>query len=119
MRTSSRRARRRRKRERSRVRNESPRATPAARHFCIALAVLTVLLYMPAAWHGYFHYDDDLYVIDNAHLVGGITPAGIAWAFRSNYACNWHPLTWLSHMLDRQLFGASPGPQHPRAVRRR
>ncbi len=112
MRTSSRRARRRRKRERSRVRNESPRATPAARHFCIALAVLTLLLYMPAAWHGYFHYDDDLYVIDNAHLVGGITPAGIAWAFRSNYACNWHPLTWLSHMLDRQLFGASPGPQH-------
>ena len=110
--TSSRRARRRRKRERSRVRNESPRATPAARHFCIALAILTLLLYVPAAWHGYFHYDDDLYVIDNAHLAGGITPAGIAWAFRSSYASNWHPLTWLSHMLDRQLFGASPGPQH-------
>jgi len=53
-----------------------------------------------------------MYVIDNAHLAGGITPAGIAWAFRSSYACNWHPLTWLSHMLDQQLFGAGPGPQH-------
>src|SRR5438034_11269716 len=104
MRTSSRRARRRRKRERSRVRNESPRATPTARHFCIALAVLTLLLYMPAAWHGYFHYDDDLYVIDNAHLVGGITPAGIEWAFRSTYACNSHQLKWPSHTSSLSIF---------------
>jgi hypothetical protein len=87
--------------------------TPGTRVFCIALATLALLLYAPVAWHGYIDYDDDEYVFDNPHVAGGLTPGNVMWAFRScYYACNWHPLTWLSHMLDCQLFGTNPGPQH-------
>ena len=78
-----------------------------------ALLFLAVLgLFLPAASHGFITYDDPVYVTENPHVRGGITWAGLRWAFRSTEASNWHPLTWVSHMLDCQLFGLSPWGHH-------
>src|SRR5208282_1193673 len=52
------------------------------------------------------------YVSENADVSGGLTWHGVWWAFTTGAAANWHPLTWLSHMLDVQLYGAAPGPHH-------
>jgi tetratricopeptide (TPR) repeat protein len=57
-------------------------------------------------------YDDDMYVTENPHVKNGITGESISWAFTTGHAYNWHPLTWLSHMLDCQLFGIEPGWHH-------
>jgi len=58
------------------------------------------------------NYDDPDYIIGNAHVTGGLTWANVVWAFTSNDAANWHPLTWLSHMMDCQLFGVNPAGHH-------
>ncbi len=80
--------------------------------FGIALAVLTLLVYLPVCFHDWIFFDDPAYVADNGVVRQGITWAGIKWAFAGAHASNWHPLTWLSHMLDCQLFGLNPGAQH-------
>jgi tetratricopeptide (TPR) repeat protein len=75
-----------------------------------ALMVLgTVGLYAQVSGHEFLHYDDDQYVTDNPMVAGGLSWSGVAWAFTSSHASNWHPLTWLSHMLDVQLFGMDAG----------
>jgi tetratricopeptide (TPR) repeat protein len=74
-----------------------------------ALALGTALLYARALGYGFSSYDDELYVTANEHVKRGLTWAGIAWAFAATEAANWHPLTWLSHMLDVQLFGVDAG----------
>jgi tetratricopeptide (TPR) repeat protein len=76
-----------------------------------ALAALTFLVYLPVRHHGFVLFDDADYVSDNPMVQAGLSRAGIRWAFSTTYAANWHPLTWLSHMLDAQLFG--PGPMGP------
>ena len=58
------------------------------------------------------HYDDKDYVSDNSIVQKGLTWPGIEWAFTTGYASNWHPLTWLSHMTDCELFGLNPGAHH-------
>jgi Flp pilus assembly protein TadD len=58
------------------------------------------------------NFDDGKYILENPHVRTGLTAEGFIWAFTSSYASNWHPLTWLSHMLDVQLFGLDPGPHH-------
>jgi Flp pilus assembly protein TadD len=58
------------------------------------------------------NFDDQVYVTNNPHVRAGLTWAGIVWAFSSTYAANWHPITWISHMTDVQLFGPAPGPPH-------
>jgi Flp pilus assembly protein TadD len=63
-------------------------------------------------WHGFVNYDDPDYITGNAHVTGGLTWANIAWAFQSGHAANWHPLTWISHMMDCQLFGLNPAGHH-------
>ena len=73
---------------------------------------VTLGLYAPSAQHGFIDYDDDTYILDNPHVYTGLGTANILWAFRTGYAGNWHPITWLSHMIDCQLFGLKPGPQH-------
>jgi tetratricopeptide (TPR) repeat protein len=81
---------------------------------------LTSLLLVVAIWavywqvgnHQFVNYDDGRYILENPHVRVGLTWQGFIWAFNSAYASNWHPLTWLSHMLDVQLFGLNPGPQH-------
>jgi protein O-mannosyl-transferase len=80
---------------------------------CLWLAVVTAALYWPMMNHNFISfYDDASYITDNPHVKAGLTGSGIAWAFRTGYAANWHPLTWLSHMLDCQLYGLTPAGHH-------
>ena len=72
---------------------------------CLALFCGTVLLFSRSVGHGFLDCDDPDYVTQNAHVQAGLTWAGVRWAFTSGDAANWFPLTWLSHMLDWQLFG--------------
>jgi tetratricopeptide (TPR) repeat protein len=78
----------------------------------LALTVLTLVVFAPVRHHDFVSFDDPLYVSENPHVARGLTPSAVAWAFTSGYAANWHPLTWLSHMLDVQVFGLAPGPHH-------
>jgi tetratricopeptide (TPR) repeat protein len=80
--------------------------------YCLLLVVATVATYYPAASHPFLQFDDDRYVTTNAHVQDGLSGATIAWAFTTYYASNWHPLTWLSHALDYQMFGLDPGGPH-------
>ena len=75
------------------------------------LTLLTLALYFPALQHGFIAYDDQQYVTKNPQVQAGLTWAGLKWAF-GFHAGNWHPLTWLSHMLDCQLYGAKAGGHH-------
>jgi protein O-mannosyl-transferase len=80
---------------------------------CFALAVGTLAVYCPILRHGFLNYDDPDYILDNPHVKGGLTWSGIVWAFQPNaYAANWHPLTWISHMMDCQMFGLQPAGHH-------
>ena len=76
------------------------------------LVLATLLLYGPVAHHEFLDYfDDDFYVTKNIHVSKGLNLDNAVWAFGFHEA-NWHPLTWLSHMADCQLFGLNPGPHH-------
>ena len=79
---------------------------------CLFLALATLVVFLPVARQGFVNYDDSDYVTENAHVQSGLTRANVVWAFTTGHASNWHPLTWLSHMLDCQLFGTKAGPQH-------
>jgi len=79
---------------------------------CLVLIVVTAALYWPMLHHDFINFDDDEYITDNAHVTAGLTWPGVAWAFRSGDSANWHPLTWISHMLDCQLYGLRPGGHH-------
>jgi len=74
--------------------------------------VATLAVYWPLLNHDFVIYDDRDYVTENPHIQGGITKAGGIWALTTFHAGNWHPLTWLSHMLDYQLFGLKAGMHH-------
>ncbi len=77
------------------------------------LVVVTLLLYLPVVHHQFINgWDDDDYVTTNIHVRSGLNPANVAWAFTSFDLSNWHPVTWLSHMLDCQLFGLNSGAHH-------
>ncbi len=78
----------------------------------LLLALITLLVYLPAAYHGFSIFDDDDYVTENHVVQNGLTWAGIKWAFTTGHASNWHPLTWLSHMTDCALFGLNSGAHH-------
>jgi Flp pilus assembly protein TadD len=82
------------------------------RLIAFALALITLLVYLPVCFHDWIYFDDPAYVLDNGVVQKGISLAGIKWAFVGWHASNWHPLTWLSHMLDCQLFGLNAGAQH-------
>ena len=77
------------------------------------LAAVVLAVYWQVAGFGYILFDDPKYVRDNAMVTPGLTLEGVRWAFSlSGYASNWHPLTWLSHMLDVTIFGTDPGMHH-------
>ena len=78
----------------------------------LLLALVTLAIFWPVADHDFVNYDDNLYVTDNLKVEEGLTFNGVAWAFTTLEACNWHPLTWLSHMLDVTLYGQRPGGHH-------
>jgi Flp pilus assembly protein TadD len=78
----------------------------------LLLVLVTCAVYWQAGGHQFVNFDDAMYLLENPHVRTGLTGEGIIWAFTSTYASNWHPLTWLSHMLDVHLFGLDPGPHH-------
>jgi protein O-mannosyl-transferase len=79
---------------------------------CLLLAGITLALYWPLTNHDFVSYDDGIYIIDNPHVNTGLSWPNVAWAFRTGYAGNWHPLAWISHMLDVEWFGLRPGWHH-------
>lgn len=79
---------------------------------CAALLALTIGVFVQTANHQFISFDDPLYVTNNPHVKGGITGESILWAFTTITASNWHPLTWLSHMADVQLYGVRPRGHH-------
>ncbi len=76
----------------------------------------TLALYYPALQNGFVNYDDPNYVTSNWHVQQGLTSHSMAWAFTSTAEANWHPLTWLSHMRDVQLFGLWPAGHHAESL---
>jgi len=79
---------------------------------CILLAFITLLVYLPVRHYAFINFDDPEYVAGNPMVQAGLTWNGLQWAFTTGHASNWHPLTWLSHMLDCQLFKLNPGRHH-------
>ena len=79
---------------------------------CLLLALITAGVYWPVARQGFINFDDPDYVSGNPRVQAGLTLESVQWAFTSMYASNWHPLTWLSHMLDCQIYGLRPGGHH-------
>ena len=75
------------------------------------LAVATLMVYWPVIHCGFISLDDPFYFAANSHVLSGLQGANVVWAFTTGEASNWHPLTWLSLMLDAQWFG--PGPAGP------
>ncbi len=74
----------------------------------VILALATFIAYEQVRRNDFVNYDDDDYVTQNPQVKAGITRESVVWAFTTSHAANWHPLTWLSHMLDCQLFGLNP-----------
>ena len=95
---------------------ETPDANSAARtrYLVLGLLVLTIAVFWRVSGHDFIRYDDPDYVTANVHVNRGLTTEGLAWAFGNLHgsATYWHPLTWVSHMIDCQLFGLRPGPHH-------
>jgi protein O-mannosyl-transferase len=79
---------------------------------CLLLALITLALYRPVRSFQFNNYDDAEYISLNPAVQDGLHSDTIAWAFTTGYASNWHPLTWLSHMLDCQLYGLNPTGPH-------
>jgi tetratricopeptide (TPR) repeat protein len=75
----------------------------------VALAVLTLGIYAQVIGHQFITFDDDSYIKENPMVNRGVTLAGLVWAFTTFYKANWHPLTWIAHMIDSQLFGLNAG----------
>jgi protein O-mannosyl-transferase len=79
----------------------------------LALFVLTFALYLPALHNGFVNYDDPDYVTRNGRVLQGLNWENVKWAFGTNNSvANWHPLTWLSHMADVEIFGLRPWGHH-------
>ncbi len=82
------------------------------RLFCLALIALVLVFYSPIIHNGFLNYDDNRYITDNPNVKAGMTWATVEWAFTTYDESNWHPLTWLSHALDCELFGLNPAGPH-------
>ena len=80
--------------------------------FCLLLGLLTAFAWRPVARCDFVALDDSSYVTGNPQVQAGLTLDGLGWAFRTGHSANWHPVTWLSHMLDAQLYGSQPAGHH-------
>jgi hypothetical protein len=77
-----------------------------------ALVLVTAGIYSPVLHHPFVNFDDQAYIVENTHVTGGLTLAMVRWALTSLEEANWHPVTWLSHALDCELFGLNPAGHH-------
>lgn len=76
------------------------------------LIIVTLSVYSQTGSYEFVNYDDPEYVYKNPHIQAGLTYESIQWAFTAAHSANWHPVTWLSHLLDVQIWGMNPGPHH-------
>ncbi len=90
----------------------SARNRHVALAICGLLVVAVAVVFGQTVGFGFVNYDDNDYVYDNADLTGGLSLGGISWALRSTDAHNWHPLTWISYLLDYELYGLQPWGYH-------
>jgi tetratricopeptide (TPR) repeat protein len=88
---------------------KNPRFTVVS---CLFLVAVTAAIYSPVRGYPFLNYDDPQYVTRNSHVQGGLTWKTSLWAWTATDAYNWHPLTWLSHALDCQLYGLNAGGHH-------
>jgi protein O-mannosyl-transferase len=79
---------------------------------CIFLTAIIWVVFGQAVHHEFVNFDDDVYVYKNGMVFGGLNSTSVAWAFTEVHSSNWHPLTWLSHMLDCQWYGLNPAGHH-------
>ena len=82
----------------------------------LVLFAATVVLYLPVLNNAFVNYDDPAYVTANAHVLRGLSLSNVRWAFTATAEANWHPVTWISHMADVQLFGLNPRGHHAVSV---
>jgi len=94
------------------------KSSPPAWLMAVLLALVTIALYWPATGFDFVNYDDPLYVTANPQIQAGLTWEGLAWAFGRVHGegTYWHPLTWVSHMVDCQLYGLKPWGHHLTSV---
>src|ERR1700687_2718226 len=78
----------------------------------LVLFAAVLVSYSPVIRNGFIDFDDNEYITDNLHVRAGMTWATVGWAFTTYDEANWHPLTWLSHALDCELFGLNPAGHH-------
>src|SRR6266404_1624761 len=85
-----------------------------ARSWSISLVLFSVVVgvFLPIVAFDFTNYDDPDYVTENRPVLKGLTLKGIGWAFTHSHSANWHPLTWMSHMLDCQFYGLNPAGHH-------
>ncbi|HZL13562.1 MAG TPA: tetratricopeptide repeat protein [Verrucomicrobiae bacterium] len=79
---------------------------------CLGLALGTFAVYWPMTHHDFVSFDDQAYITSNQHVLSGLTWTNVVWAFKSTESANWHPLTWISHMADCQIYGVKAGGHH-------
>ena len=95
-----------------------PESAIRARNRCAVLAVCgflllaVMLVFGQTVGYDFVNFDDDLYIYKNPHLADGLSAETVAWAFTATQVGNWHPLTWLSYMLDYQFYGLKPCGYH-------
>ena len=78
----------------------------------VLLATSVLVAYAGVRQHDFVNFDDPEYVVQNRHVTSGLTFANVAWSLTAVHSANWHPLTWMSHMLDCSLHGLDPGGHH-------
>jgi len=78
----------------------------------LGLIIITAAVYAPVRNYDFIRWDDPQYVSENPFVTGGLKWNNVVWAFTTGHAANWHPITWLSHMLDVELFGLNAGRHH-------
>ena len=78
----------------------------------VALTALNAFVYAQARTFAFVNWDDQSYITENPNIPGGLTAHSVWWALTTGYSPYWHPMTWLSHLLDVQLYGLDAGPHH-------
>ncbi|MBA4369483.1 MAG: hypothetical protein C0403_17795, partial [Desulfobacterium sp.] len=78
----------------------------------LILLVLILFVYTQTRTHDFINYDDETYITSNSHVTKGLNAQNMIWAFTASWASNWHPLTWISHMMDIEIHGVNPGAHH-------
>lgn len=89
-----------------------PKTTHSTTLLSLALIIMTLVAFYPVTGHDFIDYDDDNYVTENPIVLKGLSKEGLVWAFTTNHVGNWHPITWVSHMVDCEMYGLNPMGPH-------